>query len=109
MQRAPEEMRPGNAIPRGPNTPEERPRGTTWGSLNSHRPFSGFNSRDKQRLTPVEGDLSDVSGDVAGHLDDRQSVRSVRSAHSTMSVQQQSASCETEAMRQKEKASRLEE
>jgi hypothetical protein len=109
MQRSPEEMRQGLAIPRGPTTPEEGLRGTSWDSLNSRRPFGDSNSRDEQRLTPVEGDLSDVSDDVVGHLDDRQSVRSIRSARSTMSVEQLTASWETEARRKKEEARRLDE
>ena len=78
-------MRQGNAIPRGPTTPEEGPRGTSWSSLNSRRSLGDFgvhrrhNSKGEQRLPPVDGNLFEVSDDVVGQLDDRQSVRSAMS------------------------------
>ncbi len=85
MQRSPEDMRQGITIPRGPTTPEEGPRGTSWSSLNSRRSFGDFgvhrrhNSKGEQRLPPVDGNLFEVSDDVVGQLDDRQSVRSAMS------------------------------
>ena len=115
LQRSPEEMRQGITIPRGPTTPEEGPRGTSWSSLNSRRSFGDFNvhrrhnSKGEQRLPPVDGDLTDESDDVVGHLDDRQSVRSVRSVRSTMSIEQLTAWWETEARRKEEEATRKEE
>ncbi len=85
MQRPPEEMRQGISIPRGPNTPEEGPRGTPSGCLNLHRALGNFNSGDERQSTPVEGDLSDVSDD------DEQLI----------------ASWETEAWRKEEEARHL--
>ncbi|KAF8500277.1 hypothetical protein F5888DRAFT_1370557 [Russula emetica] len=115
MQRSPEDMRQGTAIPRGPPTPEEEPRGISSGSLNSRRSLGDFsvhqrhNSKGEQRLPPVDGDLSDASDGVVGPLDDRQSVRSTRSVRSTMSIEQLTAWWETEARRKEEEANRKEE
>ena len=116
MQRSPEDMsmRQGMPIPRGPTTPEEGPRGMSWNSLNSRRSLGDFgvhrrhNSKGEQRLTPVDGDLSDASDDVVGHLDDRQSLRSARSVRSTMSIEQLTAWWETEVRRKEEEANRKE-
>src|SRR5713226_3119402 len=106
MQQSPEEMRQGIAIPRGPTTPEEGPRGTSWGSLNSRRAFGDFNIKDKQRLPPIEGDLSDVSDDG---WPNRQNVRSTRNILSTMNIEQLTAWWETEAQRKGDEANYKEE
>jgi hypothetical protein len=76
MQRSPEDIRQGMPVPRGPPTPEKGPRGISWSSLNSRRSLGDFvhrrqNSKGEQRLPPVDGDLSDASDDVVGHLDNR--------------------------------------
>jgi hypothetical protein len=109
MQRTPEEMRQGIAIPRGPTTPDEGPRGTSWGSLNSRRAFGDFNIKDEQRLPPIEGDLSDVSDDGFGHPDGRQNVRSTRNVLSAMNIEQLTAWWETEARRKEDEANHKEE
>jgi hypothetical protein len=116
MQRSPEDVRQGMPIPRGPTTPEEGPRGVSWGSsLNSRRSLGDFsvhrrhNSKGEQRLPPVNGDLSDASDDIVGQLDDRQSLRSTRSVRSTMSIEQLTAWWETEARKKEEEANRKEE
>ncbi|KAN0111810.1 hypothetical protein V8E52_008190 [Russula decolorans] len=115
MQRSPEDMRQGMPIPRGPPTPEEGPRGISWGSLNSRRSLGDFsvhrrhNSKGEQRLPPVDGDISDASDDVVGQLDGRQSVRSMRSVRSVISIEQMTAWWETEARRKEEEANRKEE
>ena len=122
MQRSPEDMKQGIAIPRGPTTPEDGPRGMSWGSgsLNSRRSFGDFNvhrrhnSKGDSRLPPVDGDLSDASDDVLGQLDDRQSMHSIRSLRSVRSVrsmelEQRAVWLEAEARRKEEEASRKEE
>src|SRR6266851_1055448 len=118
LQRSPEDMRQGIAIPRGPTTPEEGPRGTSWGSsLHSRRSYGDFNvhrrhnSKGETRLPPVDGDLSDASDDVVGQLDDRHSVRSMRSVRSvrSMELEQMAAWWEAEARRKEEEATRKEE
>src|SRR6266851_5480216 len=118
LQRSPEDMRQGIAIPRGPTTPEEGPRGTSWGSsLHSRRSYGDFNvhrrhnSKGEARLPPVDGDLSDASDDVVGQLDDRHSVRSMRSVRSvrSMELEQMAAWWEAEARRKEEEANRKEE
>jgi hypothetical protein len=114
LQRSPEDMRQGIAIPRGPTTPEEGPRGTSWSSLNSRR-FGDFNvdrrhnSIGEQRFPPVNGDLADESDDVVDGLDERQNVRSTRSIRSAMSIEQLAAWWETKARRKEEETTRREE
>jgi hypothetical protein len=99
------------AIPRGPTAPEEGPRGISWGFLYSRRPLGDFsihrrhNSKGEQRLPPVDGDLSDASDDVVGHLDDRLG----QSVCSAMNIEQLTAWWETEARRREEEANRKEE
>ena len=117
MQRSPEDMRQGMAIPRGPTTPEEGPRGASWSSLHSRRSYGDFNvhrrhnSKGDPRLPPVDGDISDASDDVVGQLDDRQSLRSVRSVRSvrSMELEQMALYWEAEAHRKEEEATRKEE
>ncbi len=109
MQRSPEEIRQGVAIPRGPTTPEEGSLGTSRSSSGDFRIHQRHNSKGEQRLSPVVEDLSDVSDDVVGHLDDWQSIRNTSSVHSTMSIEHLTALWETEANRKEDEANRKEE
>ena len=80
LQRLPEDIGQGIAIPRGPTTPEEGLRGTLWSSLHSFGDFNAYqrhNSKGDSRLPPVDGDLFDTSYGIVGQLDDRQHVRSM--------------------------------
>ena len=116
MQRSPEDTRQGIAIPRGPTTPEEGPRGASWSSLHSRRSYGDFNVHRRHnskgdRLPPVDGDISDASDDVVGELDDRQSIRSMRSLRSmrSMELEQVALYWEAEARRKEEEGTRKEE
>jgi len=117
MQRSPEDMRQGIAIPRGPTTSEEGPRGASWSSLLSRRSYGDVNvhrrhnSQGDSRLSPVDGGLSDASDDVVGQLDDQQSVHITRRMHSMRNkeMEQMSIYWETEAHRKEGETTSKEE
>ena len=118
-QHSPEDTRQGIPIPRGPTTPEEGPRGASWGSLNSRRSYGDINvyrrhdnnSGGDPRLSPVDGGLSDASGDVVDQLDDQQSVHVTRNMQSmgNKEVEQMTIYWEAEARRKEGEATRKEE
>ena len=99
----------------GRTTPEDGPQGTSWCSLNSHRSSGEFNVHRRHnnkgglRLPLVEGDISDLSDDVVSHFDDEQSVRSMQSLRTAMSIERLTALLENEVRKKEEEATHNEE
>ena len=118
-QRSPEDTRQGIPIPRGPTIPEEGLRGASWSPFHSRRSYGDVNvhrrhdnnSEGDPRLSPVDGGLSDASGDVVGQLDDQQSVHVSRNMQSVgnKEAEQMSIYWEAEARRKEGEATRKEE